>query len=203
MAKTLCGKLPVRPRRYEGEPEQPYWPTFIEKLLLAIIDAYPATLETAKDRAESKDRQDRLDRALLALFRAPRPRGNRRLYQLHALIAAADAAIPSTSQAQFEEYLGIPKKERTRAVSKRKSVATSATEAIGISAAASAQRLTREERTSRDYLAQIAMFRSHDEEEDMLRDLRVVEAVFAKWNIALSVDVEALGMASLWSRKRP
>ena len=104
---------------------------------------------------------------------------------------------------EIEEFLGFPKKDRTRALSKRKSVTNSAAQALGISAAASAQRLTREERTSRDYLAQIAMFRSHDEEEDMLRDLRVVEATFAKWNISLLVDVEALGMASLWGRKRP
>jgi hypothetical protein len=32
----------------------------------------------------------------------------------------------------------------------------------------------------------------------MVRDLRAIEAILRKWNIALRIDPEALGMGSFW-----
>ena len=68
----------------------------------------------------------------------------------------------------------------------------------GNSEESSAELLRPAERRARAYLTQIALFNSHQEEEDMIRDLRTVEAILRKWNIAMRIDAEALGIASLW-----
>jgi hypothetical protein len=200
VAKKPSVTFPERPREYADDPEQPYWPTFIEKFLLTIIDANPAGNGSGEIRAASMDRQRRLDEALHALLQIPPRRGNKPIYQLHALIAAADAEVPRASMAAFEDYLGLPSADRTATMSKRKALAANADRTVVHSPDATLQRLQRHERVARDYISQIALFRSHDEEEDMLRDLRAIEANMSKWNIALSIDVEALGMASLWGR---
>jgi hypothetical protein len=203
MASRQTEKVFPRPPEYEDDAPQPSWPTFAEKLLLALIDAYPQTALSGQERAENSERQGRLEDALYALFEIERPKGNSYTYKLHALMAAADD-IREQVWAEFEaaEVINVPKSVKTKAKSKR----TMAQSISGLiksnSVEASTELLRKAERTERKYLQQIAVFNHHQEEEEMERDLQAIRRILAKWNIKLTIEPEALGMASLWGRKR-
>jgi hypothetical protein len=193
------GKLPERPREYEGEPAQPYWPLFIEKLLLAIIDANPPDDRPALNRAADKKRQKRLEKALEALFGLERRSGPKRKYALHAAAAAAKRYVSKQSMAAFEEQiLKWPKHDRTRAPSKASAFRGSTGLIEGNSQESRAERIEEFTTAHDEYVRETAAGYSHFEEEDMARDLFAVARVLRHWNVSLSIDPEALGMASLW-----
>ena len=203
MTNRPAGEMPERPHRYHDEPSQPYWPTFIEKLLLTIIDAYPATTQNGGERAADKDRQRRLDAVMKELLGVSGRRGNKRVYQLPALIAATSEPAMTESMRAFEsDILNIPKGDQTPRISRRTSIDRAAELAIGPNRSAKKQNLKRSERWARPYLQQLAVFGSHGEEDDMAHDLQLIRTILARWNVVMTIDFEALGMASLWGRKR-
>lgn len=186
---------------YEGEPDLPVWPSFVEKLLLAIIDAHPQDGRSAKKRAEDQDHQNRLATALDALFHIKIPEGNSELYLLHGAVAAADREKPKSSAAEFEKsFLDLPQAEQTKAPSKRKARKEIQHTIVGQSRASREQRLEKFERMHRRYLEDFSLFRDHPEEQDMYRDLQTVARILKRWSAGCRVDPEALGMASPWGR---
>ena len=203
MTDDSARMMPQRPDRYEDEPSQPYWPTFVEKLLLTIIDAYPPSTRSGEERASDKERQRRLNVILKELFGLSRRGGNSRIYQLPALIASTSAQAMAESVRAFEtEILKVPRGRRTRRISRRSMIDMNADLTIGPNRSAKKQRLKRSERWARAYLTRIAVLGFHHEEEDMARDLQLIRAILARWNVSMAIDYEALGMASLWGRKR-
>lgn len=197
-----------RPRPFERRPEHadepplPVWPSFLEKLLLTIIDAHPADGRLPRDRAADPDRQKRLTDALAALIGHHPPRGNRHLYLLHAAVTAADHEMPRASAAAFEKIcLGLAAKERTRAPSKRETFARHADLMPGLSPESRQKRLKAFEKKNRDYLQHVALLRDHPEEQDMLKDMLAIASILKRWNIECAIEPEALGLASLWGRK--
>ena len=194
-----------RPRKYADEPELPYWPSFIEKLLLAIIDANSSDATSGMERAANGERQKRLNIALDALFGSVENRGNKHIYLLHAAVAAADSEIAVSGAVAFEHWRfpDMPRQDRTKTKSKRSAIAEFNALTQGQSKVSRAKRVERFERRHREYLANVAMLREHPEELEMLRDLREVAHILEKWGFAALLEVEALGMASLWERNRP
>jgi hypothetical protein len=201
--KPRLRKLSERPLEYSEDPPQPYWPTFIEKLLLTIIDAHPLDERSGAAIAEDTDRQKRLDEALDALFGKAERRGNKHIYLLHAAVAAARKEMPTVSAAAFERTVlpDLAPELRTVAKSKRAAFAESASLTRGNSDASRQKRIKQFEKANRAYLTDVAVFRHHQEEEDMFRDLHEVARVFLRWNLPCLVNAEALGMASLWGPK--
>jgi hypothetical protein len=187
-----------RPPRYADDAPQPVWASFAEKLLLALIDAHPATKRAGNDRAADPSRRERLAAALDSVFDVPKSAGRHDIYKLHAFMSARESFFDEAC-ADFEEFvLRVPKGKRTKPNSKRKIAEEIAPLIEGNSDESSAELLRKSERTARTYLTQIALSMSHREEEDMMRDLRTIEAILRKWNINMRIDAEALGMASLW-----
>src|SRR5438128_2355409 len=151
-------KLPERPPRYADEPAQPYWPTFVEKLLLAIIDANPLDSRPANERACDPKREDRLEMALAALFGPTEKRGNKEIYILHAAMAAAQKHALPFSMATFEEeVLHLPKSERTDTKPRTSAFRESSHLTKGQSLDSRQNRLKKFERKHRDYLNQVTI----------------------------------------------
>lgn len=201
MARRRTHKNFERPHRYGDDAPQPYWPTFAEKLLLALIDAYPQRGDDSETIACDSERSERLAEALDAVFNVENRRGPHEIYKLHALMSARETHLDEAC-AEFEkEILKLPKGQRTKTVSKRSIAQQIAPQVRGNSVETSAELLRASEREHRRYLSQIGVLGSHQEEEDMLRDLRMIERILARWNIQIRVDPEALGMASLWEKK--
>lgn len=203
MAKSRLRKLSERPLEYREEPALPCWPTFIEKLLLTIIDAHPRDDRPGAVRAADAGRQERLDDALDALFGKVERRGNKEIYLLHAAVAAVRMEMPAASAAAFERTMlpELPPNLRTVAKSKRAAFAENAALTRGNSDAAREKRLKQFEKANRAYLTDVAVFRHHPEEEDMFRDLSEATRILARWNLPCSLNAEALGMASLWTHR--
>jgi hypothetical protein len=195
-------KLPPRPPRYSDEPPQAAWPSFIEKLLLTIIDAHPPATLSGRPLAQSRDRQRRLNVALNALLGIPLPRGNPHLYNLHALISFARDEGKKAGLAELENMLGVPQKDRTAVTSKRAAAKASSARALGNSRESRSERLRKSARTHAEYINQIAVIGHHGEEEDMYRDLVELRRILSGWNVAASIDVEALGLPSMWGSKQ-
>jgi hypothetical protein len=192
-----------RPHRYEDDAPQPVWPSFAEKLLLTLIDAHRESSAPSSERAADPTRQERLSAALEALFDVPQSVGRREIYKLHAFMSARESFLAEADAAFEKSVLNLPKSQRTKTKSKRKVADAIAPLVHGNSEESSAELLRAAERQARAYLNQIALFNSHQEEEDMIRDLRTIEAILRKWNIAMHIDAEALGMASLWGTTGP
>lgn len=191
-----------RPHRYADEAVLPIWPSFLEKLLLAIIDANPEDDRPAFERASDVGRQKRLDTALEALTGRKRKRGNKQLYLLHAAMAVVDGVMPASSAEAFERVvLGLPKQDRTKASSRRKAFSQHNSILVGLSDESRTKRLKAFEQKHRRYLQELSLLRHHPEEEDIFNDMQVVAAILQRWNIGCSIEPEALGMASLWVRK--
>ena len=202
MARRQKYAIFERPHRYEDDAHQPVWASFAEKLLLALIDAHPVSKRAGSERAADPNRRERLAAALDSVFDVPKSTGRHDIYKLHAFMSARESFFDEAC-ADFEEFvLKVPKGKRTKPKSKRKVAEEIAPLIEGNSEESSAELLRRSERTARTYLTQIALSMSHQEEEDMIRDLRTVEAILRKWNISMRIDPEALGMASLWGTTR-
>jgi len=190
-----------RPPEYADEPALPVWPSFLEKFLLTIIDAYPPDRRPAPERAADPHRQQRLDAALKAIVGREVPKGNRERYVLHAAVAAADFEMPKASAAALEGILDPLPVKRTKAPSKRRAFEKYADAMGGQSAESREKRLKAFERANRTYLQHIALFRDHPEEEDMFRDMLAIASILQRWNIECAIEPEVLGLASLWGRK--
>lgn len=198
MARKQRQTIFERPHRYKDDAPQPVWPSFAEKLLLALIDAHPENAAPGRKRAADPARQERLSSALDALFDVPRSSGPHEVYKLHAFMSARKNFVDEACAGFEESVLNLEKSEQTKPKSKRTLADEMAPFVQGNSEESSAELLRSAERQARAYLTQIALFNSHQEEEDMIRDLRTVEAILRRWNIAMRIDAEALGMASLW-----
>jgi hypothetical protein len=197
LARRQKHRIFERPHEYDQEAPQPVWPSFAEKLLLALIEAHPESPAAASERAADARRQERLSAALEALFGVPQSSGRREVYKLHAFMSARKDFFDQAC-AEFEKFISLPESQRTKPKSKRKVAEAIALLVQGNSTESSAELVRAAERKARNYLTEIALFNSHQEEEDMLRDLRKVEAILRKWNITMRIDAEALGMASFW-----
>jgi hypothetical protein len=197
------GSLPERPPRYRDWPRQPYWSTFIEKLLLAIIDAHPSAKPPAGSTAAFKQREERLAAALEAIFNVNPQRGRNREYDLPALMEIASEKLRADSQAEFEKEV-LHERGLTKRVSARAAARAAEHLARGNSVNARTDRLRSRLRDVElcEYLSQIAILGYHEEEEDMERDLQGVARILRRWNIDVEIDVRALGMASLWELNR-
>lgn len=199
MDQEQTPRLPERPHRYADWPVQPYWPTFIEKLLLAIIDANaPPSDENGKEA--QAQRQARLDAAIEALFRVPISSGPKALYNLPAEMDITHNKLFADSVRALEDYIGAETK--TKPPSHRRAAQEAEHLAEGHSAEARTESLRRSVRGQpmTDYLSQVALFNYHEEEDDMRRDLLDVCQILMRWNVELSVDARKLGMASLWGK---
>jgi hypothetical protein len=197
-------KLPERPLRYSEWPAQPFWPSFLEKFLLAIIDANPPEAVAGHEIAASGDRQVRLELALAALIQQPRSAGRDHQYDLPALMQLARAKHVKDAMKEVEVHIGVPEKDQTRAPSLRSAARQFEGLTEGNSSEARAETLRRHARDStvKDYITTVAMNRFHMEEEDMLADLSELASILARWNVPMKIDVEALAMASLWGSNR-
>ena len=193
----IAQNLPARPHRYDDWPVQPYWPTFIEKLLLSIIDAHS---QSAENSTSIGDREQRLERALSALMGIKPKRGRRPIYDLPALVKMGRDKFLPAAMADFERFLGREEHEITSVPSDRKNAGDGSSRASGHSDSAIEERLRKlaRDKVVKAYVSHISVQNFHPEEDDMFNDLHEVARILRRWNVDLSIDSMRLGMASHW-----
>jgi hypothetical protein len=198
MTKGIRNPL-ERPDRYSEFPEGPYWPRFIEKLLLAIINAYPDP--SAKDNASQEiSRDKRLAAAMKALIlTSNRSKGNRPHYDLEYDIKLAHAQSDPLGTNRYNEMFGIP--DKPEPVPGPSAVFKDIDLPGGAHSKASLVDRVKKKRYSHkhiDYCDFIVRDNLHREEVDMMEALREVSAILSRFNIDLDLDPHKLAMASLW-----
>lgn len=188
-----------RPAEFREQPEAPYFPRFIEKLLLAVIDAYRP--EGSEEKDWQKVRQRRLRAAIKALFgRDPRA-GPIEAFDSLALAEMAKAVMFDRTVADFVDQTGtagtpvdrskIPG-DRVLARARRTGKDTNAED-----------RLRKSFRKHRDYLQAVCATNFNLEEAEMLDDLFEIARVFRKYNIAMEINAGQLGMLSFVIQSLP
>jgi len=197
-------RLPKRPEDYDGLPQSPYWPTFVEKLLLAVIDGSASDPRYRAAKTPEHARQLRLADALKALFDEDRSAGASEASDLPRLIEIAHLRLQQEGVRSFaKEHLEFSAAELdalgpaatygdfvddVRATGEGGETATNRDRV----------RLSKKFKSEefQDYAFHILTFREHEEERDMLNDLARVGEILSRWNIVLKVEPLALGMAS-------
>jgi hypothetical protein len=189
-----------RPTQFSKWAEAPYHPRFIEKLLLAIIDAYPSDELPEGDSLE-KDRQRRLRSAIRALFGRKPPAGPISKNDLRALTVMAKKVMRDRNLADFEEYADMPglTVDRSQIPGDR----TLAREQRDPNDSNAEERRRKSFRKYRDYFQTIGNLEAHVEEDEIFDDLGDVYRIFRKYNIDLNIDTEKLGMLSFVIRTLP
>lgn len=191
--------LPERPHKYADWPVQPFWPTFIEKFLLAIIDANPKEVENGQVDPASDSRRTRLADAMNALFGTPKGKGRTKVYDLPAALDLFQRWYVEENRNEMAAMIGAPV---TPGPSRRQASLSAASSTSGNSNASIGKRLER--RAGDDdvgaYLRQVATLNYHQEEVDMMRDLLMVATILERWRTPMKVSAKNLGMASLWDK---
>lgn len=100
------GEMPPRPSEFRYWAESPFCPRFIEKLLLAIIDAHPLVAKKKGTAALERARQIRLSAALKALFGVERDKAiHREAYDLPKLMLIAQHRLWRQRYREYQEDL--------------------------------------------------------------------------------------------------
>lgn len=184
----------VRPPRYEYSSESPYHPRFIEKLLLAIIHAYPQR-GVAAEKREKADRT-RLYRAIKVLTGKELKRKNvDTLEDLETQMAIAEqiAWTEEDNRKRWELDIPLARVPGTRGALRS---AKKLGEDADLETLAARPRKKRRQREYRDYCDDLATDGFNREEYDMLIALRAVQQIVREFGIDMEIDPPRLGMMS-------
>jgi hypothetical protein len=200
------GEWPPRPSEFKNWSPSPYCPHFIEKFLLAIIDAHPLPpgSEVAKD--DEHARQVRLSRALEALLGVSRPTGRKSNYDLPVLMQIARERIHFDFAREYQEDLVSPP-EKLVDVDAFQKVMKRLVGNTMLDADFQAEYVRLLKKYSDDRFKRYALevlepgLQEHDEEVAMHDDLQELAALLAKWKIRTQVDPVSLGLMSLTNER--
>ena len=189
-------RLPNRPALYGNLPPSPFAPLFIQKLMLAIIEANPC----APDEFGAKDPTHipslRLGRAIHALFGVKPEKTSAK--DLLALIKFTQTNLAVASERQFE--IKMEGKEPREATTSFSAIVdaqgNTATQSAGRNDYVRLMRKSESDAFS-DYLYVVTQETEHAEEKAMQADLLQIAAVLARWGVELTLDPDKLGMHSL------
>ncbi len=215
MTKTQSDPL-ERPARYlEGKsgmvPERcPYFPSFMEKLVVAIVTAHPRRPDENED-----ERHLRVREAVCALTGGTASPGAPPSYDLpetfnafltvdqKGVVANERNDLPRRLSTRLHDEVDIrdfamdtPREDSLtrlaeRAADKRRNPSVSA------------QTIRRRvaQTSYRNYLMDVLHRHVEEEEAEMKGDLDRVAEILARWNIRADVDPIALALASFWTEK--
>lgn len=203
-----------RPARYVNSDEptepSPWFPSFLEKLVVAIVNAHPEHPEETESQ-----RQIRVRNAVSALSGRPPAKGAPPRYDLpetfnafltvnqNGVVAVARNDLPrrvSLRLADDFDHRHAPE-DFGRGFSPTGLARRAEVRNPRKSASAEAIRKRIDKEPYRNYLFDVLYGRVAKEEADMKADLDLVAAVLARWNIQSDVDPIALALASFWSEK--
>lgn len=203
-----------RPARYVSADEptdpSPQFPSFLEKLVAAIVNAHPA-----KPNETENERLLRVRKAVSAISGRPVETGAPPRYDLpetfNAFLTANQNGIVAVARQDMRlrlsarigddyDYAHAPEDfERGFSPTELAKRAEVKTRYKSVSYETIRKRLS--DKSYSGYLFDVAFGRVDQEEADMKADLDLVAEVLARWNIQADVDPIALALASFWSEK--
>lgn len=208
MAETPA--ILTRPAEWAHLPPSPRHSLIIEKVLLAIIDAYPPS--PAHGRNAKNVREMRLRAALEALFGAERQSGMPPADDLDLLIQAYGATLASEAHhvALGEDQVGPRKSLRRQAdeaspLGRRRRMRGEETAA----AKRARQRIARElvatgpgedESDLIAYLRYVVLGGHHLEEQAAFETLHDLHRLLAPWGLEMNICGKALGLETMVAR---
>ena len=196
MEKPHFPRLPERPERFSHLSPSPYAPLFIEKLLLALIEANDGPHKHFRVKESTHLPGVRLRRAMCALFGVAAK--TEPINDVPALVESSQRKMWKASEWQHEvRMLGLKSTETTThfseiidAEGQTHSDAPDRKDYARLIKKAAKKRYL-------DYLYQVTNEREHGEETEIYEDLRAIAAIFARWGVSLELDPDRLGLHSL------
>lgn len=194
MSEPSLPKLPERRGEFKHYHPCPFAPLFIEKLLLAIIEARPLPKSLFGLSSKADAAEIRLERAMTALFGASHAPGNRR--DIQTLAEALENNLWDESVRQHERMAG--KDARKMSVPLSKILGLEAETQTSDPRRSDYARLARKygEEPIFNYLHELADSACHPEEEAMEKDLRTIAQILSRWNVELDLDPIKIGLLS-------
>ncbi len=201
-----------RPSRYTSvdEPTErsPWFPSFLEKLAVAIVTAHPEHPNETEG-----ERHIRVRNAVCALSGRPLPTGAPPRYDLpetfNAFLSVDQKGIVAMARNDMPRRLSsriaddIDHRDAREDFERGFSPTRLAKRAEvrdrykSVSAEAIRKRIAQE--SYRNYLFDVAFGRVEKEEADMKADLDLIAGILHRWNIQAKVDPIALALASFWN----
>ena len=196
MQKPSLPRLPERPEKFRHLPPSPYAPLFIEKLILAIIEANEASHKQFGVKSSTHLPGLRLQRAIHALFAVKRRTVP--INDVPQLVAIAQSKLREASEWQHQVRMeGLQPSQATTPFSELADAeGETHTDAQGRADYARLQRKAKEPQYL-DYWYQVTNELEHPEENEMQKDLRAIAAILARWGVNLELDPDRLGLHSL------
>jgi hypothetical protein len=194
MSEPSSPKLPERKAEFKHLAPCPFAPLFIEKLLLAIIEANPAPAELFDVTSKADVGELRLHKAMFALFGTAGHGGDRR--DIQRLARALEENLWDESDRQLAKMAG--KKSRQMSVPFSKILGLEAETQTSNSRRHEYVRLLRkhDEEPIFKYLHELADVACHEEEKAMETDLHAIAAILRRWNVDLDLDPVKIGLLS-------
>jgi len=198
--------LPLRkPERFKGNAYSPVFPSFIEKLFLAI--AIPAHADENELRAERASHIATRN-SISELFgidcpQGKPPRHDTRLQFQAWLTETGGEEVVSREIGDVAPHLENHLIYRELGDSDAKDVdlnrrkAASQSENSGSKLDSVARRISDKIPDYYDYLLDVSGRELDEEEEEILKDLRALKEIFARWGIPLETDPIKLGLAAM------
>lgn len=194
MSEPGSPKLPERRADFNHLTPCPFAPLFIEKLLLAIIEATPLFAKPFGVSSEADLAEIRLEKAMIALFGTAHKSGDRR--DIQTLARAVEDNLWDESGRQLEIMAG--KDSRKMSVPFSKILGLEAQTQTYNGRRSEYVRLRRKYDQKRifDYLHELADVACHEEEKAMEADLQTIAEILHRWNVHVDLDPVKIGLLS-------